>query len=235
MLELENVNSFYDKSHILHDVSFKIDKGKIVGLLGRNGVGKSTTLKSIMGIVTPRSGSITFEGRKISGSKSFQVARAGVGYVPEDRRVLPTLTVRQNLLIGMKAGKDGKKEGEWTVDKVYHFFPRLKERDGFRAGSLSGGEQQMLTIGRTLMGNPKLVLIDEPTEGLAPQIVEVVVSVIRQIHEAGVSILLVEQSMEVIMGLVESLIVMNKGEVVFAGTPDLLQSSPEIIGKYLEV
>jgi branched-chain amino acid transport system ATP-binding protein len=163
------------------------------------------------------------------------VARAGVGYVPEDRRVLPTLTVRQNLLIGMKAGKDGKKEGEWTVDKVYDIFPRLKERDGFRAGSLSGGEQQMLTIGRTLMGNPRLILIDEPTEGLAPQIVEVVVSVIRQIHEAGVSILLVEQSMEVIMGLVESLIVMNKGEVVFAGTPDALQASPEIIEKYLEV
>jgi branched-chain amino acid transport system ATP-binding protein len=235
VLELTQIDSFYDKSHILHGVSFTIKTGEIVGLLGRNGVGKSTTLKSIMGIVSPRSGVITFEGREIRGLKSFQVARLGIGYVPEDRRIFPTLTVRQNLLLGMKTGKKEDRETDWTIEKVYHFFPRLKERDGFKGGSLSGGEQQMLTIGRTLMGNPRLILIDEPTEGLAPQVVEAVVAVIEEVHRAGVSVLLVEQSMEVIMDLVESLMVMNKGEIVFAGTPGELDGRPGIVEKYLEV
>jgi branched-chain amino acid transport system ATP-binding protein len=235
MLQLSGVNSYYDKSHILHDVSFTIKDGEIVGLLGRNGVGKSTTLKSIMGIVSPRSGSIRLDGKEAAGLKGYQMARLGVGYVPEDRRIFPSLTVRQNLLLGMKPGERKKSKDGWTIEKVYHSFPHLKERDGFKGGNLSGGEQQMLTMGRTLMGNPRLILIDEPTEGLAPQVVEIVVAVIDEIHRAGVSVLLVEQSMEVILDLVESLMVMNKGEIVFQGTPDELRGRPDIIERYLEI
>jgi branched-chain amino acid transport system ATP-binding protein len=161
------------------------------------------------------------------------MAKLGVGYVPEDRRVFPTLTVRQNLLLGMKRGKN-QNQG-WTIDQVYQFFPRLKERDPFKAGNLSGGEQQMLTIGRTLMGDPSLVLIDEPTEGLAPQVVETVVSVIEEIHRSGSSVLLVEQSMDVVLDLARTVLVMNKGEIVFKGTPEELKAHPEVIEKYLEV
>ena len=229
MLELENINSFYDKSHILHDVSFAVKKGEIVGLLGRNGVGKSTTLKSIMGIVSPKSGSIRFNGKEGVGCKPYQMARAGIGYVPEDRRVFPTLTVRQNLLLGMKSGR---KNTGWTIEKVYDFFPRLKDRDPYKAGNLSGGEQQMLTIGRTLMGDPSLILIDEPTEGLAPQVVETVVSVIEEIHRSGVSVLLVEQSMDVVLDLAHSVLIMNKGEVVFKGTPQELKAHHEDASRY---
>lgn len=233
MLELHNVNSFYDKSHILHDVSLQVKKGEIVGLLGRNGVGKSTTLKTIMGIVSPKSGVIRFDNREMQELKSYRIAKLGVGYVPEDRRIFPTLTVRQNLLMGMKSAKK-KKEG-WTIDKIYELFPRLKVRDSFKGGNLSGGEQQMLTIGRTLMGDPSLMLIDEPTEGLAPQVVETVAAVIEEIHRSGVSVLLVEQSMEVIMDLANTVLVMNKGEIVFTGTPQELDAHPEVIEKYLEV
>jgi len=233
MLELHSINSYYDKSHILHDVSLTVKEGEIVGLLGRNGVGKSTTLKSIMGIVPPRSGTIRFNDKETQGLKSYRIAKLGVGYVPEDRRVFPTLTVRQNLIMGMKSAK--KKTYGWTIDRVYDSFPRLKERDVFKAGNLSGGEQQMLTIGRTLMGDPSLILIDEPTEGLAPQVVETVVAVIEEIHRSGVSVLLVEQSMEVVMDLASTVLVMNKGEIVFTGTPQELRARPDVVEKYLEV
>lgn len=233
MLELSGVNSYYDKSHILHDVSLTVNDKEIVGLLGRNGVGKSTTLKSIMGIVRSKSGSIRFNGQETTGLKPYQIAKLGVGYVPEDRRVFPTLTVRQNLLLGMKRGK--KQKQGWTIDKVYHFFPPLQERDPYKAGNLSGGEQQMLTIGRTLMGDPSLILVDEPTEGLAPLVVETVVSVIEEIHRSGVSVLLVEQSLEVVLDLAQTVLVMNKGEIVFRGTPEELRALPEVIERYLEV
>jgi branched-chain amino acid transport system ATP-binding protein len=235
MLEVNRINSFYDKSHVLHDVSLDVHDASIVGLLGRNGVGKSTTLKSIMGIVRPKAGSIKFNGKEGVGLQPHQMAKLGVGYVPEDRRIFPTLTVRQNLLLGMKSGKKQTQEAGWTIEKIYHFFPELKQRDSFRGGNLSGGEQQMLTIGRTLMGDPSLILIDEPTEGLAPQVVETVVNVIEEIHRSGVSVLLVEQSMDVVMELADSVIIMNKGEVVYKGTPDELQASPEIIETYLEI
>jgi branched-chain amino acid transport system ATP-binding protein len=230
MLEVRDIDAYYDKSHILHRVSLDIGDGEIVGLLGRNGVGKSTTLKSIMGMVRPK-GSILFNSRETAGLKPYRIANMGIGYVPEDRRVFPTLTVRQNLLLGMKRGKSS----EWTIDKIYHFFPRLKERDQSRSGNLSGGEQQMLTIGRTLMGDPSLVLVDEPTEGLAPQVVETVVAVIQEIHRLGASVLLVEQSMDVVLDLARTVLVMNKGEIVFKGTPEELKGSPEVMERYLEV
>jgi branched-chain amino acid transport system ATP-binding protein len=235
MLAVNRINSFYDKSHVLHDVSLDVRKAEIVGLLGRNGVGKSTTLKSIMGIVRPKAGSIKFNNKEAVGLQPYQMAKLGVGYVPEDRRIFPTLTVRQNLILGMKSGQKQNNEAGWTIEKVYDFFPELKQRDSFRGGNLSGGEQQMLTIGRTLMGDPSLLLIDEPTEGLAPQVVETVVNVIEEIHRSGVSVLLVEQSMDVVMDLADSVLIMNKGEIVYKGTPDQLQASPEIIEMYLEV
>jgi len=235
MLEVNRINSFYDKSHVLHDVSLDVHKAEIVGLLGRNGVGKSTTLKSIMGIVRPKAGSIKFNNKEVVGLQPYQMAKLGVGYVPEDRRIFPTLTVRQNLLLGMKSGQKQNTAAGWTIEKVYDFFPELRQRDSFRGGNLSGGEQQMLTIGRTLMGDPSLVLIDEPTEGLAPQVVETVMNVIEEIHRSGVSVLLVEQSMDVVMDLADSVLIMNKGEIVYKGTPDELQASPEIIEMYLEV
>ena len=235
MLEVNRINSFYYKSHVLHDVSLDVHKAEIVGLLGRNGVGKSTTLKSIMGIVRPKAGSIKFNNKEVVGLQPYQMAKLGVGYVPEDRRIFPTLTVRQNLLLGMKSAHKQKQEPDWTIEKVYDFFPRLKQRDSLRGGNLSGGEQQMLTIGRTLMGDPSLVLIDEPTEGLAPQVVETVVNVIEEIHRSGVSVLLVEQSMDVVMDVADSVVIMNKGEIVYKGTPNELQASPEIIEMYLEV
>jgi branched-chain amino acid transport system ATP-binding protein len=235
MLEVNGINSFYDKSHVLHDVSLDVPDAAIVGLLGRNGVGKSTTLKSIMGIVRPKAGSIKFKDKEGVGLKPYQMAKLGVGYVPEDRRIFPTLTVRQNLLLGMKSGKKQKQEAGWTIEKVYHFFPELRQRDSIRGANLSGGEQQMLTIGRTLMGDPSLILIDEPTEGLAPQVVETVVNVIEEIHRSGVSVLLVEQSMDVVMELADSVIIMNKGEIVYKGTPDELRARPEIIETYLDI
>ena len=235
MLELNKINTFYDKSHILHDVSMEVREGEVVGLLGRNGVGKSTTLKSIIGIAPPSSGSIRFHKNETVGLPPHQIARLGIGFVPENRRIFPTLTVRENLLMGMKRGKKPNQDKGWTIERIYDLFPALKERDSFKGGYLSGGEQQMLTIGRTLMGDPQLILLDEPTEGLAPQVVEAVANVIREIHQSGVSVLLVEQSMDVVMDLADSVLIMNKGEIVYKGTPDELQASLEVIETYLEV
>lgn len=235
MLELERINTFYEKSHILHNISLEIKEGEVVGLLGRNGVGKSTTIKSIIGTVPPKSGSIRFQGRETVGLQPYQLARLGIGYVPEERRIFPTLTVRENLLMGMKSGKKPTQDKGWTIEGIYQFFPALRERDSFKGGYLSGGEQQMLTIGRTLMGDPRLILLDEPTEGLAPQIVEAVANVIREIHRSGVSVLLVEQSMDIVMDLANGILIMNKGEIVFKGTPEELNARPELREKYLEV
>ena len=235
MLELERINTFYEKSHILHNISLEIKEGEVVGLLGRNGVGKSTTIKSIIGTVPPKSGSIRFQGRETVGLQPYQLARLGIGYVPEERRIFPTLTVRENLLMGMKSGKKPTQDKGWTIEGIYQFFPALRERDSFKGGYLSGGEQQMLTIGRTLMGDPRLILLDEPTEGLAPQIVEAVANVIREIHRSGVSVLLVEQSMDIVMDLANGILMMNKGEIVFKGTPEELNARPELREKYLEV
>jgi branched-chain amino acid transport system ATP-binding protein len=235
MLELNKINTFYDKSHILHDVSMEIREGEVVGILGRNGVGKSTTLKSIIGIAPPKSGSIRFRNKETVGLPPHQIARLGIGYVPENRRIFPTLTVRENLLMGMKRGKKPTQDKGWTIERIYDLFPALKERDSLKGGYLSGGEQQMLTIGRTLMGDPQLILLDEPTEGLAPQVVEAVANVIREIHQSGVLVLLVEQSMEVVTDLADTIFIMSKGEIVFTGTPDQLKAKPEVSERYLEV
>ena len=233
LLDVKETHTYYGKSHILHGVSMEVEKGEIVTLLGRNGVGKSTILKSIMGLVTPRNGSIQFKGQDIVGMKPHKICHLGVGYVPEDRRIFPKLTVRQNLQVGLKPKQ--KADNPWTIDRVYEFFPQLGERDNQRGGNLSGGEQQMLTIGRTLMGNPEILLVDEPTEGLAPLLVEMVEKILRSTREEGISILLVEHAMDVALGLADRTYVMSKGEIVFHGTGEELRENTEVRKKYLEI
>lgn len=234
MLEIKELNTYYEESHILQGVSLNVDHGEIVCLLGRNGVGKSTTLKSIIGLVEPRSGEVFFKGRNIAGMPPYTIAKLGVGYVPEERRIFPTLTVRENLLMGTKPGQKGNGDG-WTVEKVYQYFPALQARDKQKGGHLSGGEQQMLTIARTLMGNPEVLLIDEPTEGLGPLIVETVEKVIMDIHRQSIPILLVEQNMRVALRLAGRIYVISKGTIVFQGTCQELKDAHEIREKYLEV
>jgi branched-chain amino acid transport system ATP-binding protein len=233
LLVIEDLHAHYGKSHILHGVRLQVDAGEIVCLLGRNGVGKSTTLKTIMGLVAPSRGSVAFKGSGIAGLPPYRIARLGLGYVPEERRIFPTITVRENLLMGMKAG--AARNGGWTLERVYEFFPRLKERDRQRAGTLSGGEQQMLTIGRTVMGNPELLLVDEPTEGLAPMIIEQVERILSEIHRGGTPVLLVEQSMETAMALAQRVYVMSKGQIVFSGSMRELEANDAVRKQYLEV
>ena len=233
LLAVEDLHAHYGKSHILHGVSLGVDTGEIVCLLGRNGVGKSTTLKTIMGLVEPSRGAVIFKGAPLVGLPPYRVARLGLGYVPEERRIFPTITVRENLLMGMKPGAAGN--GGWTLERVYGFFPRLRERERQRAGTLSGGEQQMLTIGRTLMGNPDLLLVDEPTEGLAPMIVEQVERILGEIHRSGIPVLLVEQSMETALALAQRAYVMSKGQIVFSGSARELQDNEAVRKQYLEV
>ncbi len=234
LLEVKNLNTFYDQSHILQGVTLAIDRGEIVCLLGRNGVGKSTTLKSIIGLVTPRSGEILFMARNVAGLPSYKIAKLGVGYVPEERRIFPTLSVRENLIMGIKPGQKSN-GGGWSVEKVYQYFPGLEKRDRQRGAYLSGGEQQMLTIARTLMGNPQVILIDEPTEGLAPLIVATVEKVIRDVHKQDVPVLLVEQNMRVALRLAGRIYVISKGSIVFHGTSAELKEAREVREKYLEV
>jgi branched-chain amino acid transport system ATP-binding protein len=233
LLTIDNIHTFYGKSKILHGVSLEIDKGEIVALLGRNGVGKSTTLKSIMGLVPPKDGSVKFKGAEVAGLKAHTICRTGVGYVPEERRVFPELTVRENLLMGVKPNHDV--DDPWTIEKIYDRFPRLKERERQKGKHLSGGEQQMLTMGRTLMGNPEVLLLDEPTEGLAPALVDMVVQICRDVNEKGCSILLVEHSIDVALSLARRGYIMSKGEIVFHGTRDELEGNEEVRKKYLEV
>jgi branched-chain amino acid transport system ATP-binding protein len=234
LLEIKDLNTFYEQSHILQGVFLEIDHREIVCLLGRNGVGKTTTLKSIMGLVKPRSGQVFFKGQNIAGLPTHTIAKLGVGYVPEDRRIFPTLTLRENLLMGIKPGQKGNGDG-WTIDKVYNYFPALQARDSQKGGHLSGGEQQMLTIARTLMGNPEVLLVDEPTEGLAPKIVETVERVIQDIHQHDVPILLVEQNMRVGLRLARRIYVISKGKIVFRGTGQELKEAHEVRQKYLEI
>jgi len=233
LLEVTENHTYYGKSHILQGVSLAVDQGETVTLLGRNGVGKSTILKSIGGLVHPRRGSITFKGQNILGMRPYKICRLGIGYIPEERRIFPKLTVRQNLLVGIKPRY--KVDNPWTIDRVYDFFPKLRERDGQRGGNLSGGEQQMLTIGRTLMGNPELILVDEPTEGLAPLLVDMVVHILKSVNQEGVAVLLVEHAMDVALELAKRTYVVSKGRVVFNGTCDELLANEEVKRKYLEV
>jgi branched-chain amino acid transport system ATP-binding protein len=231
MLEVDDLHAYYGKSHILHGVSFRIGAGEIVSLLGRNGVGRSTTIKALMGDVAPK-GSIRFKGEQIAGLKPHQTARKGLGYVPETRDIFPTLTVRQNLMLGEKTGRAG---GRWTMEDMFRMFPVLKERAEAPGGVLSGGEQQMLTMCRTLMGDPDLVMIDEPTEGLSPMMVEHVGRLLEEIGRRGVSILLVEQKLTIALKISARLYVMGHGRIVFEGTPAELENNAAIRKEWLEV
>ncbi len=231
MLEVRDLHAYYGKSHILHGVNMTVGKGEIVSLLGRNGVGRSTTIKAVMGMVDC-TGSVKFQGEEMVGLKAYQVAHKGLGYVPENRDIFPSLTVRQNLLLGQK----GKLESErWGMEDMFDIFPRLKERADNEAGVLSGGEQQMLTLCRTLMGDPALVMIDEPTEGLAPKIVEQVARLFEEIRKRGVSILLVEQKLAIALDISERLYVMGHGHIVFEGKPRDVREDAAMRKEWLEV
>ena len=233
ILELEDVHAFINKSHILQNVGLTVEEGELVALMGRNGVGKSTTLKSIMGMEVHMTGSIRFRGREIMGVKTFRIAKQGIGYVPEERRIFPNLTVHQNLVMGIKPPVSAGES--WTIERVFEHFPQLKKRQMNKGGNLSGGEQQMLSIGRTLMGNPELILVDEPTEGLAPLLREMVVKILREMNQQNCSILLVEQAMDVAMDLATRVYVMSKGQIVFSGSSQELKADKEIRRRYLEV
>ena len=231
LLAVSDLHAFYGKSHILHGVHFTIAPGEIVSLLGRNGVGRSTTIKAIMGDVPPR-GSVRFKGREIAGMKPHLIARLGLGYVPENRDIFPSLTVRQNLYLGQKTMRESER---WKMRDMFAIFPRLEERIDTPAGVLSGGEQQMLTMCRTLMGDPDLVMIDEPTEGLAPMMVELVGKLLSEIATRGISILLVEQKLTIALKISHRLLVMGHGEIVFDGTPSELAANASIRKEWLEV
>ena len=231
MLTIEKLNAFYGKSHVLHDVTMNVNAGEIVALLGRNGSGRSTTAKAIMGLVDCH-GSIVWKDQQIQGRRTFEVAHLGIGYVPENRDIFPTLTVEQNLYLGQK---DARKTGRWSLDDMYQLFPRLKERQHTEAGVMSGGEQQMLTLCRTLMGDPDLIIIDEPTEGLAPKIVELVAQYQKELKKRGVSVLLIEQKLTIAMAISDRALVMGHGSIVFDGTPQSLRENAEIRKEWLEV
>lgn len=236
MLEVKDLHTFYGKSHVLHGVSLALREGEMVCLLGRNGVGKSTTMKSIMGLLRPSRGSIQFRGLEISGRPPYEIARLGLGYVPEDRRIFKSLTVNENLLMGVKPGRTGGSSDQpWTLNRVYDLFPRLAERRNNKGRHLSGGEQQMLTVARTLMGNPKLVLVDEPTEGLAPLIVKEVLEMLSTIRKAGVTVLLVEQNFKAAVKVADRFYIMGKGQIVFEGDLEALLAAETLRKSYLEV
>ena len=231
MLKIENLHAYYGKSHVLHGVSFDVRPGEIVALLGRNGSGRSTTAKAIMGLVDWE-GTLQWKGQNLNGKKAYEIAHLGLGYVPESRDVFPKLTVEQNLLLGQKGGK---KPGRWSLDDMYQMFPRLKERQHTEAGVMSGGEQQMLTLCRTLMGDPDLIMIDEPTEGLAPKIVELVGEYLKELQKRGLAVLLVEQKLTIALDISQRCYVMGHGEVVFHGTPDELRADQYVRKEWLEV
>jgi branched-chain amino acid transport system ATP-binding protein len=231
LLQVRDLHAHYGKSHVLQGVTFHVGEGEIVSILGRNGVGRSTTLKAIMGDVAPQ-GAITFKGRPIAGLKPFEIARCGLGYVPEDRAIFPGLTVRQNLELGMKRAREC---GRWTMRDMFALFPLLEERADTPGGVLSGGEQQMLTICRTLMGDPDLIMIDEPTEGLAPQLVEQVGQLLQQIAARGIAILLVEQKLSIALDISHRIYVMGHGRIVFEGTPENLRHNEAIRREWLGV
>lgn len=231
MLQLAGVHAFYGKSHVLHGVGFQVAAGEIVSLLGRNGSGRSTTVKAIMGLVAGQ-GSIRWRAQELLGRKPFEIARLGLGYVPENREIFPDLTVQQNLMLGQK-----KRAGtpRWSLADMYRMFPRLHERQHTAAGVLSGGEQQMLTLCRTLMGDPDLIMIDEPTEGLAPKLIELVAQYLQALRARGLAVLLVEQKLTIALEVADRCLVMGRGEIVFDGTPGALRAAAEVRREWLEV
>ncbi|MDB5818814.1 MAG: mannosyltransferase [Rhizobacter sp.] len=235
MLQLIDLHGYYGKSHVLHGVSLEVREGEIVSLLGRNGSGRSTTVKAVMGLVGG-TGSITWNSQQILGEKAFQIAHRGIGYVPENRDIFPKLTVHQNLLLGEKRGGPSKrKPSRWAAEDMYQLFPRLRERQHTEAGVLSGGEQQMLTLCRTLMGDPDLIMIDEPTEGLAPKIVEQVAGFLQELKRRGISVLLVEQKLTIALEISKRCYVMGHGQIVFEGTPMQLRGDAHVRREWLEV
>ncbi|MDR6456638.1 amino acid/amide ABC transporter ATP-binding protein 2 (HAAT family) [Variovorax beijingensis] len=231
MLKLHDIHAYYGKSHVLHGVSFNVGAGEIVALLGRNGSGRSTTAKAIMGLVHAE-GTLRWKDQDILRRKAYEIAHLGIGYVPENRDIFPKLTVHQNLLLGQKGSGKGSR---WSFDDMYGMFPRLKERQHTEAGVLSGGEQQMLTLCRTLMGDPDLIIIDEPTEGLAPKIVELVGQYLRTLKDKGISVLLIEQKLTIAMQISDRALVMGHGSIVFDGTPDSLRADAATRKEWLEV
>jgi branched-chain amino acid transport system ATP-binding protein len=231
MLKLTDVHAYYGKSHVLHGVDFEVRGGEIVALLGRNGSGRSTTVKAIMGLVHG-TGSVSWKDQQVLGRPAFEIAHSGIGYVPENRDIFPSLTVHQNLMLGQKRGA---KSPRWGFEDMYKMFPRLRERQHTEAGVLSGGEQQMLTLCRTLMGDPELIMIDEPTEGLAPKIVELVGEYLRELKRRGIGVLLVEQKLTIALQVADRCLVMGHGQIVFEGTPAELRANAEIRKEWLEV
>ncbi len=231
MLKIDNLEAFYGKSHVLHGVHFEVAAGEIVALLGRNGSGRSTTAKAIMGLVDCQ-GSVLWKGQQILGTKTYEIAHLGIGYVPENRDIFPTLTVEQNLYLGQKSAS---KAGRWSFEDMYQLFPRLKERQHTEAGVMSGGEQQMLTLCRSLMGDPDLIIIDEPTEGLAPKIVELVAQFLQELKKRGISVLLIEQKLTIAMAISDRALVMGHGSIVFDGTPQSLRADADVRREWLEV
>jgi branched-chain amino acid transport system ATP-binding protein len=231
MLDVEDLHSYYGKSHILQGVSFRVGRGEIISLLGRNGAGRSTTVRTIMGLVPPI-GSIRFKGERIDGLKGHEIARRGLGYVPEDREIFPGLTVRENLLLGMKSARHN---GRWTLDEMLTMFPLLRERADAPGEVLSGGEQQLLTICRTLMGDPDLIMVDEPTEGLAPMLVALVRELLEAIAQRGTAILLIEQKLTIALAISQHVYVMGHGRIVFEGTPPALRANEQVRRDWLEV
>ena len=232
MLKVDQLHAYYGKSHVLHGVNFHVAPGEIVALLGRNGSGRSTTAKAIMGMVHAE-GSVEWKGQSLLGRKPFEIAHLGLGYVPESRDIFPGLTVQQNLLLGVQSGRSRK--NRWALEDMYGMFPRLKERQHTEAGVLSGGEQQMLTLCRTLMGDPDLIMIDEPTEGLAPKIVELVGEYLQRLKQRGISVLLIEQKLTIAMHISDRALVMGHGSIVFDGTPAELRADAGTRKEWLEV
>jgi branched-chain amino acid transport system ATP-binding protein len=231
LLKIDNLHAYYGKSHVLHGVHMEVKAGEITALLGRNGSGRSTTAKAIMGLVDAQ-GSMLWRDHEILGRKTYEIAHLGIGYVPESRDIFPTLTVEQNLYLGQKSTR---KAGRWSLEDMYEMFPRLKERQHMLAGVMSGGEQQMLTLCRTLMGDPDLIIIDEPTEGLAPKIVELVAQYLKELKRRGISVLLIEQKLTIAMDISDHCMVMGHGSIVFNGTPAELRGDSYIRKEWLEV
>lgn len=231
MLELRDLHAFYGKSHVLRGVNLSVAQGSVTALLGRNGVGRSTTAKAVMGEVAPK-GEVIFKGQDIAGLPSHKISHLGLGYVPENRDIFPMMTVRENLMLGIK---NLRRPGKWSVDQMLDMFPNLRNRADTAAGVLSGGEKQMLTMCRTLIGDPDLIIIDEPTEGLAPKIVAQVGELIAEIARAGVSILLVEQKLSIALKIADQVYVMGHGEIVWGGTPDDFRTRDDIRREWLEV
>ena len=233
LLDVHGLHVHYGKSHVLHGVDLRVDRQEVISLLGRNGSGRSTTMKAIMGLVAPSAGSVRLEGRELAGARPYAVCRAGIGYVPEEREVFANLTVDENLRMGEQRGANGAHR--WTIEAMFDYFPRLKERRNTKAGSMSGGEQQMLTICRSLLGNPRLMLIDEPTEGLAPKIVAQVGECIVDMHRKGLSVVLVEQKLAIALKVSTRVCLMGHGRIVFEGTPQALTADPHLVSEWLAV